>query len=193
MAELTGRQTVFTYSFLFKSSRSALDSARQIEEGSFYQLLNCLVMAAFTVEAYLNHLILTQFEREFREDGRINIWAKYRRIRVLSGLSGVGVPEAYPLVAGLIEFRNAIAHGRTEVNYVSRETEETSMSIAVSQIRTGWRESVNLQYATDALCEVEALVHELHNATGLGDNPFGMIVSGLYSLSLPSSDESPVY
>lgn len=183
MPMLRGRQTVSTFSILFASARRSLKAARESEEGSFYEILNCLVMGAFTVEAYMNHLGHIQYGSKFDKFEKSNVWAKYRQLRRSCSLPILGIPEAYPSVGQLLEFRNTMAHGRTENNLIAMEIADKTIPIAIGQSALGWRAFVTCEYAEEGMAAVEALINELHDAAGQGKYPFLTTISGLYSLA----------
>ena len=184
MPMLRGRQTVSTFSILFTSARRSLKAAQDSEEGSFYEILNCLVMGAFTVEAYLNHLGQIQCSANFEKFEKLSVWQKYRRLRETCSLSVEGISEAYASVDKLLQFRNSMAHGRTETNSIVLDIEDKTIPLAISQSALGWRKSVTREFAEEAIAGVEDLINELHLAAGQGKYPFLRTISGLYSLSV---------
>jgi len=54
--EVTKERHVITYAELWYTCLSLLKRGQDQEEGSFYQFMGSLVFAAFSFEAYLNHL-----------------------------------------------------------------------------------------------------------------------------------------
>lgn len=86
MPRLSGQQTVATYSILFKCAERSLRAAQEDERGSFYEILNCLVMSAFTVEAYINHLGAILAE-DFGRFEKKKVWDKYKKLRRFTSLS----------------------------------------------------------------------------------------------------------
>lgn len=187
MPILRGHQTVSTFSILFTSARRSLKAAQDSEVGSFYEILNCLVMGAFTVEAYLNHLGQIQFSAHFDNFEKLSVWQKYRRLREACLLPVVGISEAYASVDKLLQFRNSMAHGRTETNSIVLDIQDKTIPSAISQSALGWRKSVTREFAEEGIAGVEELINELHLAAGQGNHPFLITINGLYSLSVIDS------
>ncbi|WP_341959258.1 hypothetical protein [Pseudomonas sp. RC10] len=183
MPRLRGRQKVLTFSIFFASARRSLRTAKEIEDGSFYESLNSLVMAAFTVEAYLNHLGEILLKDSFKSFEKDSIWKKYKKLRKLCGLPPASIEDVYPVVAQLLNFRNSMAHGRTENNEIDVDTQDRTIPLALSFDVSGWRSVVTPEAAESALNDVKLLVTELNSSSGLGESPFSTSGGGLYSLS----------
>lgn len=182
MPRFSGQQTVATYSILFKCAERSLKAAQEDERGSFYELLNCLVMSAFSVEAYINHLgaILSE---DFKKFENKNVWDKYKKLRKLTSLSNGGIPEIHPVIAKLLDFRNLIAHGKTENNGFDLDVPELVLPLPTEPQVIGWRTYVTRSIAEEVVESVKLLVSELHSAAGEGEFPFSTTVTGMYSLT----------
>ncbi len=112
---MTKKRTVHTYAELWHASRCVLETGVRDERGSSWQFLSSIVLTAFTFEAYLNHVGPTVL-RCWGELERLPPWAKFELLcEQLSVLFPDG-PGKRPLqtLVELLEFRNAIAHGRSE-------------------------------------------------------------------------------
>lgn len=182
MPRLSGQQTVATYSILFKCAERSLRAAQEDERGSFYEILNCLVMSAFTVEAYINHLGAILAE-DFGRFEKKKVWDKYKKLRRFTSLSSGGIPETYPVVAKLLDFRNLMAHGKTESNGFDLDVPELVLPLPTETQVIGWRAYVTRATAEEVVESVKLLVTELHKAAGEGESPFSTTVTGMYSLT----------
>ncbi|MGF6595161.1 hypothetical protein [Pseudomonas sp. 2835] len=168
----TGTSEVNTFVYLYKSAQISLESARQSEIGQFYNLLNASVMLSFVVEAYVNHLGVIKGYPEWGENSdRTPTWKKYEKLRSTIGLGDTAIRDAYPLVTGVIEFRNTMAHGRTKTHEIN-EVSDNVLWPGCTKIRTGWQKFLVLDNVEAVHNSVVELVVELHQAAGLGDKPF---------------------
>ncbi|GKQ44417.1 hypothetical protein RYA99_12555 [Pseudomonas syringae pv. actinidifoliorum] len=185
--QYSGTQTTKTFSYLYSGARRALDIAESDEKGSFYQVMNCLILQAFTVEAYLNHLIDGNEDHGMTLSLRQNqptVWDKYKAIAKALGLSPVKLIDAYPHVAAVLEFRNSLAHGKTESISVNEilDSNEAPHRASDSQF-PGWMRFCVVDNAKVGLKSVERLIEELHSRAGLGNYPFSSLGSGSFSFT----------
>ena len=145
-----------------------MEAAQRQEPGAFYQRLACLVFAAFTVEAYLNHVGVHIF----------SVWddlkrlSSFQKLRVIADkLSMTIEPNArpYSTIQDLVTFRNKIAHGR------SFQLVEGPLILDVTAIdpveyekafydmpESDWEKYCTLQNATDAVTDVRAAIESIH-------------------------------
>lgn len=72
----SAEREVITFAYLYKTAESALEHAKEIPKGSFYQVMSSLVFSAFALEAYLNHL----------GEKVLPFWAEIDRIKTLAKL-----------------------------------------------------------------------------------------------------------
>lgn len=185
--QYSGTQTTKTFSYLFSGARRALENADAESRGSFYQVMNCLILQAFAVEAYLNHLVDGIEEHEmilsFKRP-RPSVWEKYEAIADALGLSPVKLGDAYPNVAAVLEFRNSLAHGKTESISVSEilDSNEAPHRASDSQF-PGWMRFCEVNNARVGLESVEQLIEELHSRAGLGKYPLSSLGSGVFSFT----------
>ena len=132
-------------------------------------------------EAYLNHLGNLKF----------SFWAEIESIKVMDkfavlckylGLSLDFSRRPYQTLGSLLKFRNAIAHGRSQVLEETKDV--SSQDDPHSHIpKAHWEEYCTLANAQRAKEDVSQVIKELHIAAGLGDYPFVHGV-GMASVSL---------
>lgn len=175
---VSGETTVITYTFFHIGARAALTTAEEQEEGRSYHLLNAMVLSSFLVEAYFNHLGEIKGYPEWNNgtDKRTSIWSKYRLLRQKVGLSGISIKEAYPLVESTIEFRNTMAHGRTETHKFSMESDDIIWPHQ-QKIPVGWQISLTNANVRSCFDACRAMIYELHREANLGDHPFSKMSS----------------
>jgi hypothetical protein len=106
---------VHTYSELWHASECVLKSGRKNQEGSQHQFLSCIILMAFTFEAYLNHVGPRTFECWEKHLDRLPPLSKFELLCEKLNIKFQEGAGARPLqtVIKLFEFRNTIAHGRS--------------------------------------------------------------------------------
>ena len=105
---------VHTYSELWHASKCVLNAGIEQPKGSSWQFLSSTVLTAFSFEAYLNH-VGSRTITCWSELERLPPWSKFE---LLCETLEVKFPEgtsSRPLqtLAKLLDFRNAIAHGKS--------------------------------------------------------------------------------
>lgn len=172
-----GETKLFTYTFLHVGARAALTTAESEEEGRTYHLLNALILSSFLIEAYLNHLgTLRGYPQWNDKKDRTSVWSKYKLLRVKVGLQDSSIDESYPEVAAAINFRNEMAHGRTETFSFSVETDEMIWPHQ-QQFPVGWQVGLTTANVRACFDACRKMIYELHNEAGLGTHPFSKMSS----------------
>ena len=154
-----------TYAYLYMASRDALDTATKTDDGQFYKIITSLVFAAFTLEAYLNHI----------GEIRIEFWEEIESIKTISklkiiyknlGLKYDNSKRPIQTVIELFKFRNLMAHGRTKriqkQGYTKKEKPDPGENLIIGK----WEEFVNLKEANRALEDIKEIMESICEATG---------------------------
>jgi hypothetical protein len=112
-AIVTRDRVVHTYAELWHASECVLEVGERERIGSSFQFLSSIVLTAFTLEAFLNHVgptVLSSWGRLERVPWR-------SKLDLLCELLKVQMPgeNERPLqtISKLFRFRNTLAHGRT--------------------------------------------------------------------------------
>ncbi|WP_460418758.1 hypothetical protein [Pseudomonas sp. microsymbiont 2] len=159
-----------SFAFFNASAVRYLKVAARKEEGFAFDLMSAMVMSAFSVEAYFNHLGAKKIPHWFDKYEKKSVWDKYKILRSAVGLSVLTIPQAYPDVAAVLEFRNNMAHGRTERHELEIFSDPES-DVHCDQ-PVGWQTSLDASIVDKRLKSCQSLIKELHNAAGLGRHPF---------------------
>jgi len=165
-----GTREVQTFVDLNHAADVLLKIAREVERGSTYTLMSSLLMTAFTFEAYMNHL--GQKTLAFWDDiDSIRVMDKYSVLcKHFSHNTDFG-KRPYQTLSSLFKFRNAIAHGRSELlekqALVSIDSDPHEHAP-----RTKWEEYISDDNAERARQDISKIIGELHEAAGLGNYPF---------------------
>jgi len=180
---VSGSGKVTTYNWMLKSARIALDFAREEEEGRFFQNMNVLVYSAFAMEAYFNHLGAHLYSDWQCRERKLSKLKKLRQFNERLHLNRDLAEEPYRSVLDVFDFRDALAHGKTE-NVESQETVElTEDDLRSYVIGTKWMDACTLENAERIFYNIEEVIRQLHNAAGLGGNPFIHYHSSAYSVT----------
>jgi hypothetical protein len=168
-----------TFADLSHGAKVLLHKAKQDTEGSYYTIMGALLLTAFTFEAYLNHL----------GGKKIKFWEEIESIGVIDKYSVLCkefdvVPNyskrPYQNLKPLFKFRNAIAHGKSQI---LKETKEISSKeveeILISEhgprdfgLKAQWEEYCTLANAERAQEDISEVITELHKKAGYSDDPF---------------------
>lgn len=190
-AAVSKERTVHTYSEMWHASRCVLEAGVRDPQGSSWQFLSSIVLTAFSFEAYLNHVGPTVLQC-WADLERLPPWAKFELLSEQLQVRLVGGPAKRPLqtVAELLEFRNTIAHGRSETvkpPEVLRDIDDRLDGYLGERPLTRWERLVKTDaFAKRAREDVEAVLKVLHSARGEPKESLFAFGIGLHSAHLES-------
>ncbi len=181
-----GTREVRTFVDLAHGADVLIMKTEQEPKGSYYTTMSALILTAFTFEAYLNHL----------GEKTIKFWEEIEPIKVMDKYSILCKSleirpdfskRPYQTLRTLFKFRNAIAHGKSQI---LQETKEVNFRDEPYQHtpKAHWEEFSVLENAKRAKEDVAQIITELHKTAGLGDYPF-IHGAGIGSLSLKVPNE----
>jgi len=181
-----GSREVRTFVDLHHGADVLIGKSDAEERGSYYTTMGALLLTAFTFEAYLNHLgsAVLPFWEHIES---IRVMDKYAVLCKHFGIDPDFSKRPHYTLRRLFKFRNAIAHGKSQILEESKEVSLRTDPYKHSP-RTHWEEYCTNENAKQAQADVEAVVIELNVAAGRGDYPFvgGVTIS---SLSAKPPDE----
>jgi hypothetical protein len=190
--KVSGQTRLFTYAFFHAGARASLASAESSEDGQAYNLINALVLSSFLVEAYFNHLgELNGYAEWNRKNNRTSVWDKYKLLRVKVGLDVLSIDEAYPDAASAIQFRNEMAHGRTETHMFTLDLPVSIGGENSRQIAVGWQTALTISNARKCFDACKTLICELHSRAGLGEHPFRKMASSQLWVGVSMEEADP--
>lgn len=117
-----GTREVRTFADLAHGADVLIMKSEQEPSGSDYTTMSALLLTAFTFEAYLNHLG-DKTIKFWKEVEPINVTDKYRALCKHLNIEPDFSRRPYQTVHSLFKFRNAIAHGKSQI---LQETKEVS-------------------------------------------------------------------
>jgi len=168
-ALVSKKRTVHTYSEVWHASHCVLEAGIRQARGSSWQFLSSAVLTAFAFEAYLNHVgpsvisCWSQLER-------LPPWAKFEFLCEILNVKFADGPGKRPLqtIVKLLEFRNTIAHGRSEEIKPKEEKRDVNDNLdnyLGQKPLADWERLIQTDaFAKRAREDVEAVLKKLHNA-----------------------------
>ena len=112
---VSGERNIYTYNYLYSAAEWALEQAENTQEGNFYNYMISIILSAFCIEAYLNHvggLVLSYWDDEIKKGLSIQNKLKI----VCSHINFVPDFSQRPFQSftQIMKFRNLLAHAETE-------------------------------------------------------------------------------
>lgn len=159
-----------------------LSLAKTSRDGQLYTCVSALVLSAFMIEAYLNHLGRLKcpdwdsIERNYSKTKKFLKFAGEAQLIVSLNV------RPYRSLETLFAYRDSMAHGRTVTEEVDAEV-QSGLSISDSIPGAKWQEFATVETAEKLLTDAEVIIRELHKASGFADDPFLSGGGGLYALS----------
>jgi hypothetical protein len=170
------------YVYCFLTAGKALDRAEAGVPGYLFDCMVVTVFAAFTVEAYCNHL------GALRLPGTWDEWAdtevKVSRLAADLDIAVDWRVRPFQGVRKVLKVRNRLAHGRTETLKV-KGLQKLRADQDVRFPKRKWEAECTPRAARRNFDDVEAAITLLHFAAGEGRHPFSYSGGGSYSKSLP--------
>jgi hypothetical protein len=179
-AEVSKERGVNTYVHMRHASMGMLKKAEEGSRGSYYCWMASLVFAAFTLEAYFNHInhigqrVFGKKCWEYRErlspERKLNVIAEKLEVERDDG------KRPFQTVAELFKFRNSIAHGKTVLLKSETRTEVVGDGFFDNPDHdlpeAPWEKYCTLENARRAVEDVEGIIRMLHKAAGMEGDPF---------------------
>jgi hypothetical protein len=182
--QYSAEREIRTYEYLRQASKDAFNKAKRISEGSFFQLMSCLVFSAFAVEAYLNHA----GERKINNWSEIEKNEPLEKLRVMySYLHLEFDPSKRPIqtIKQLFKFRNFMAHGRTKNIKASGLLRKPRPDPGEDLIETEWEKFCNENEAERAISDVKKVLEILCEAAGLEKEMLFSLGNGSHIIENP--------
>lgn len=162
---VVAERKVNTFAVLHSASWHALQDGISELKGSFYEWMTANVFAAFSLEAYFNHLGSLRFK----------CWESLEHLSVESKLALLledlnQRPDfsrrPFQTVKDMFRFRNQMAHGKSErVEEISIQRLFPSESPRYPQVK--WEAQCTQQTATRFMEDAKAVILQLHTWAGL--------------------------
>jgi hypothetical protein len=170
-AEVESEKTLYTHSYLHHAADFALEQAINQEDGSFLNCLCSIVMTAFCIEAYVNHVGME----------RLDDWndraAVLTKLRVVAENIGVKVDygrRPFQSMRLANKFRNQMAHGKT-VKLSKSFIQKLGTKSKAKELTAWWEKLCTVDYARQFLDDLEKVMTMIAEGYDLDIPPFGLL------------------
>lgn len=177
---VSSERSVHTYGYLHSAAEWALEQAEGTEEGRFYNCMSSIILSAFCIEAYLNHIgskLLPYWDDEVKKD--LSIQNKLKIICHHLNLAPDYSRRPFQSFRHVVKYRNLLAHA------ISEKISEKGIQMVRDDERakypeTWWEKHTNLQNTKRWLADTKSIITEIHKVAGEGDIPFGILSFGTH-------------
>lgn len=170
------QRTVIMHTYLHSAAHFALKNAEKNGVGQTYDHIHAITSTAFFVEAYLNFLGEQQIP-DWSKSELLAPMKKYTLICAHLGMDTGKGGKVYHAFKQAIDFRNLMAHGRTET-VQGAWVESADIEGLKRQPEAGWEKLCNIKMARRLFEGSEKLVRSLHQKAGFEDDPFATLGHG---------------
>ena len=178
---VSSERSVYTYGYLLSAATWALEQAEGTEEGSFYNCMSSIILSAFCIEAYLNHIgseLLPYWDDEVKKG--LSIQNKLKIICHHINLVPDFSRRPFQSFNQIVKFRNIMAHATTE-KISDKGTQIIRDGERVSHPETWWEKHSNLKFAKQWLADTNFIITTIHQSGGQEGIPFGILGFGTHS------------
>jgi len=180
---VSAEATTLTYVFCRAAAQRALRHAQENERGSFYFFMMAGVFAAFTVEAFLNHIGGMHLHSWAEIERRLGPREKLRLLAEVRGWSIDLGRRPFQTLRDVFRLRDALAHGRT-ATATAEFTVEGEAPDYVEPPVPEWRQLCSSSSCARLVEDAEAVVRDLwRQSDGTGD-PFASSGHGSHEVGL---------
>jgi hypothetical protein len=161
----------FSYVTLHNAAYYAFQAAKGSEDGRFFNCLTAMVFAAFSLEAYLNHLGNSEFpdwpksERKRSPRQKLDMLVEKRRYAPDFTKSPFGTFDK------IFAFRKQIAHGKTEQVEIE-EVREGQLGNTPDLPTTSWEIATTLENAVSFVEDSASMIRAIHPIFGYHSDAF---------------------
>jgi hypothetical protein len=175
---VSSERTVHTHSYLHSAADWALEQAERTEEGRSYNCMSSIILSAFFIEGYLNHLgseLLPYWDEEVKRN--LSVKNKLKIICHHLNFSPDYSRRPFQSFNQIFKYRNILAHAITE-KISDKGTQILRDDERMKQPETWWEKRTNIQTAKRWLADTESMIIKIHEVAGVNDIPFGVLSIG---------------
>lgn len=169
-------RSIYTYSYLHSAADWALEQAKETEEGRFYNCMSSIILSAFCIEAYLNHMgsiLLPYWDDEVKKG--LGIQNKLKIICHHLNLINDFSHRPFQSFKQIMKFRNLMAHATSE-KISDKRIQVMRDGERVKYPETWWEKHSTLEIAKRWLADTESIINTITAAAGKDDiPPLGML------------------
>jgi len=176
--QVSSERSVHTYDYLHSAAYWALEQAEGTEEGRFYNCMSSIILSAFCIEAYLNHIgseLLPYWDEEVKRN--LSVQNKLKIICHHLNMAPDYLHPPFQSFRHIVKYRNLLAHAITE-KVSNKGIQIVSDGERMRQPETWWEKRTNLKTAERWLADTESMITKIHKVARPGDIPFGILSIG---------------
>ena len=178
---VNSERSIFTYGYLQSAAIWASEQAEMTEEGRLYNCMSSIILSAFCIEAYLNHIgsvLLPYWDDEVKKG--LSIHNKLKIICHHINLVPDFSRRPFQSFNQVVKYRNIMAHATTEKIAV-KGIQTIRDGERVSYPETWWEKHSNLKFAKQWLVDTESIIKTIHQNSGQEGPPLGILGFGTHS------------
>ena len=163
--KVTRKREILTYSELWHASQCVLSAGQQNPKGCSWQFLSSVMLTAFALEAYLNHV----GPRVLQCWDGLEKLSPLGKLDLLCEILGVVFPKdkrPRNTLNELIKFRNSLAHGQTETispKATLHDANDDVQTFFESRLLTKWEDKIqNPIFALRVREDVKEVLEKVH-------------------------------
>lgn len=161
----------YAYVTLHNAAYYALQAAKESVDGRFFNCLSAMVFAAFSLEAYLNHIGTSEFPDWIKLERNKSPKQKLEMLTAKRVYSPDFSRAPFEAFDRIFKFRKQIAHGKTERVKVE-EVQEGELGDKPKLPHASWQIETNLENAVSFVADSEAMIRTLHPIFGYQTDAF---------------------
>ena len=165
-ARVKSEKTLYTFAYLRNASYMLFKLGKSTASGRAHMYLASMLLSAFSMEAYLNHLgsetipYWATLERRLGPGEKLDVLTKH----LLPSIDPAKKP--FHTFSVLFRFRNALVHGRTE--YLTAESTQFLSEDAIPRLpETKWEKMISQPMAERFLADTKSMIQILQAAAHL--------------------------
>jgi hypothetical protein len=174
--------TTNTYVYCWNTAREALRRAQQNAGGHFYSCMTAGVFAAFTVEAFLNHLGQLRVREWDALERKLGPREKLLLLQQLLHLSVDHSKRPFQTLRDMLRLRDSVAHGKTETVTTDLVVEDPQDDSA-RYPEPDWKKLCAISSVARMVEDAEAIVRNLSEQLGWEGYPLDSTGHGSTSVS----------
>ena len=173
--KVTATREVFPWILLWHRCTWAIEDAAANEESEYLSIFSAL-LCAFTLEAFLNHLLRFRFPNDWREyERKATPSQKLARLGASFHFRADRSRRPFGSFKDIFSFRNDLAHAKP-IQLARTFNFPVEVFLAARKIppmpRSSWDCALTLEKARKWHKDTRAMIQSLSQAAGMGDDPF---------------------
>ncbi len=136
------KRTLNTFALLSQTARHSMDNGRSGRDGSTLDWMTAGVFAAFSLEAFFNHVGAKRFRHWERFERGLRVEDKLELILDELGQKPDWGARPFQTIGSIFKFRHALAHART-VELDHRSTQVVEDRHEVPELTVWWEDQCN--------------------------------------------------